>query len=121
MWSETRKRVADMFFQDTIALYRIDTVDNSIGESIEQEELVGEYKCNLQATMTELRRMEVGASNAHSLRVSLTKDVPLSYNEAYKVRIIQARISFDNSLWRVKGWTEGQISTVLEIVKEVVV
>jgi len=121
MWESARKEVAEKFFHDRIALYRIDLEYNTIGESIEQEVLIGEFACNIQYTPTELRRQEVGESVSHSMRISLSKEVVLSYDKAYKIKILEARLSFDNSFWRVKGWTEGQISTVIEAVKEVIV
>jgi len=121
MWDEARKIVDDTFFKDEIELYRNDIQEDSIGEEYEVEVLVGTYKCNLQYAPTEVTSDVSGKDIRQTMRISLAKDFPLDNSYTYKVKVKQARIRFDNKFWKVQSWRESQISTVLNVSREVLV
>lgn len=121
MWDEARKIVADTFFKDEIELYRNDIQEDSIGEEHEVEVLVGTYKCNLQYDPASVTLGVSGKDISQTMRISLAKDFPLDSSYTYKVKIKKARIRFDDKFWKVQSWQESQISTVLNVVREVLV
>lgn len=121
MWDEARKIVADTFFKDEIELYRNDIQEDSIGEEHEVEVLVGTYKCNLQYAPTSVTSSVSGKDISQTMRISLAKDFPLDNAYTYKVKIKKARIQFDDKFWKVQSWQESQISTILNVVREVLV
>lgn len=121
MWGEARKIVDDTFFKDEIELYRNDIQEDSIGEEYEVEVLVGTYKCNLQYAPTMVTSDVSGKDISQTMRISLAKDFPLDYSYTYKVKVKQARIRFDDKFWKVQSWQESQISTVLNVSREVLV
>ena len=121
MWDEARKIVDDTFFKDEIELYRNDIQEDSIGEEHEVEVLVGNYKCNLQYAPSVIKFDVSGKDISQTLRISLAKDFPLDNSYTYKVKIKHARIRFDEALWKVDSWQESQISTVLNVSREVLV
>ena len=121
MWDQARKIVDDTFFRDEIELYRNDIREDSIGEEHEVEVLVGTYKCNLQYAPTLVTSNVSGKDISQTMRISLAKDFPLDHSYTYKVKIKQARIRFDDKFWKVESWQESQISTVLNVSREVLV
>ena len=121
MWDEARKIVDDTFFKDEIELYRNDIQEDNIGEEHEVEVLVGTYKCNLQYAPTEVTSNVSGKDISQTMRISLAKDFPLDHSYTYKVKIKQARIRFEDKFWKVESWQESQISTVLNVSREVLV
>lgn len=121
MWDEARKIVADTFFKDEIELYRNEIQEDSIGEEYEVEVLLGTFKCNLQYEPASVTSNVSGKDISQTMRISLAKDFPLDTSYTYKVKIKQARIQFDDKFWRVQSWQESQISTVLYVVREVLV
>lgn len=121
-WSSGRKVVQDVFFKDTIALYRVDFSENDIGEEIEEETLVGNVSCNVEIVANPLSTAEAGSSYPSSLRVSMPKSTVLSTANVYKFKIVQARLALDtDQWWRVTGWTEAQLSTVCQASRGVTV
>lgn len=121
MWDEARKIVADTFFKDEIELYRNEIQEDSIGEEHEVEVLVGVYRCNLQYELASVTSSVSGKDISQIMRISLAKDLPLDNSYTYKVKIKRARIQFDDKFWKVQSWQESQISTVLYVVREVLV
>lgn len=119
MWDEARKAVADLFFKDKIEIYENTIVENGIGEELEKEVLVGTFNCNIENAPSGNKNEVSGVSTMQSLRISLAKTVPLDYDKTYKCKIKLARINFKDEWWRVNGWTEGQISTVISASREV--
>nr|DAH56655.1 MAG TPA: hypothetical protein [Caudoviricetes sp.] len=119
MWEYARKQVADVFFKDEIELYENNWVENEIGEEFDEPVLVGTFKCNIENGTSNNKDSESGVSTMQSLRISLAKTVPLDYNKTYKIKIKTARIRFSSEWWKVLGWVEGQISTVVNASKEV--
>lgn len=120
MWEAGRKAVAEVFFKDRIELYENTIVKNDIGEEHVSPVLVDTYNCNIQNGESSTKEGEVGVSIPQSLRISLAKTVPLDYNKTYQLKIKTARISFnENEMWKVEGWVEGQLSTVITAQREV--
>jgi len=119
-WSQGRKQVAEIFFQDEIELYKNTIEENQLGEEYEVPELVGTYSCNIENQQSTVKYTEVGASAPQTLRISLSKDALLRYDYTYKIVIKKARLTYDSSeWWNVDGWVEGQLSTVLTVSREV--
>ena len=119
-WSQGRKQVADLFFEDEIELYVNAITQNSLGEEIERPVLVGAYKCNVENQQSTVKYTEVGASAPQALRISLTKDALLEYENTYKIKIKKARLTYNSKeWWKVDGWVEGQLSTVIAASREV--
>ena len=113
-WTEGRKKVEEVFFKDSIKLYAIAVVDNELNEELESEVLVGEYRCNIENGNSTVSRNETGSGSPQTLRISLPKGTPLDYRQTYKFKIKNARVFFDSEeWWRVDGWTEAQLSTVV--------
>lgn len=122
MWEEARRQVAATFFHDTILLYRNEIETDELGEELETPELVGEYACNIENGQSGVAERISGTTTPQTLRISLSKATPLSYDYTYKVKVKSARIAYDsNEYWRVDGWVEGQISTVITASREVAV
>lgn len=121
MWQEAIVVVNETFFKDTIELYEEVMQENSIGESIISHQLVGTYSCNVQSLSNNKKKDVSGESMPEGIRVSVTKEIPLSVAKTYKLKIIQARITFTNELWEITGWTEAQISTVIQATREVAI
>lgn len=119
MWQQAGKDVAEVFFKDTIALYLNDFIENDIGETIEQPVLLGEYICNIENGASTTQSTVSGQSTPQALRISTLKGIGLDYTRTYKVKIIQARIVNSDEYWKVDGWIEGQISTVINASREV--
>ena len=119
MWENAKKIIDETFFHDEIELYRNSIETDSIGEEHEVEVLVGTYKCNLQYDPTSVQFDVSGKAVAQTMRISLAKGVDLTYLHTYKVKIKLARLEFDNTFWKVVSWTESQISTVLNVSREV--
>lgn len=113
-WTEGRKKVEEVFFKDSIELYAIAVVENELNEELESEVLVGEYRCNIENGNSAVSRNETGSGSPQTLRISLPKDTPLDHRQTYKFKIKNARVLFDSEeWWRVDGWTEAQLSTVV--------
>ena len=120
MWKAPRATVEKMFFQDEIELYRNVQWTDEIGEDHDEQILVDTYKCNIQNGQSSVKSSESGKSIPHSLRISLDKDAKLFYSYTYKVKVKKARLWLDYSeLWEVTGWTQGQLSTVMNVQREV--
>lgn len=119
MWEEARQLVRDTFFKDEIEVYRNEIVTDYIGEELEQEVLIGTFKCNLQYDPTQPKYDVSGRDISHTMRISVDKSVPVDSKYTYKIKITVARLKFDTSYWRVNSWQEGQISTILLVTKEV--
>ena len=84
--------------------------------------MVGNYPCNVQNSESGNNQTVSGESTPQTIRISADKGIPLAYNKTYKLKIKKAKISFDpDEVWRVVGWTEAQISTVISASREVVV
>ena len=113
MWEQTREQVAETFFKDRIKLYVNEIVENDIGETLEEPTLVDEYDCNIQNIPSTASSAVGGRSNIQAIRISLQKNLPLNSGSTYKVKIVQARISFTDEMWEVNGWQEGQLSTII--------
>lgn len=119
-WSQGRKQVAELFFQDEVELYVNAITQNSLGEELESPVLVGTYKCNIENQQSTVKYTEVGASAPQALRISLTKDALLEYEHTYKIKIKKARLTYNSrEWWKVDGWVEGQLSTVITASREV--
>lgn len=122
MWEEASQIVKSVFFNDEIKLYELGFEENDIGEDIELLTLVGAYPCNIENGQSGNSQTISGESTPQSLRISTVKEIPLQYGKTYKVKISSARIAFDtNEEWKVDGWTEAQISTVISASREVAV
>lgn len=120
MWDEARSIVAETFFGDVIRLYEDTPKEDDIGEEIADWKLVDEFACNIENSQSSLSQTVSGTSTPQQIRISLTKFLPVSYDKRYRLQIKSARIAFDaNEYWKVDGWTEGQISTVLTASREV--
>lgn len=113
MWEEGQAEVADIFFQDEIEFYENEYIENDIGETIEQPTLVGTYPCNIQNAQSTTQSTVSGQSIPQAIRISTLKTLPFDYEHTYKVKITKARIRFSNELWKVDGFVEGQLSTVI--------
>lgn len=122
MWQEAREKVAEIFFKDTVQVYENTPTQDEIGEEIDNLTLLGEYACNIENGQSAVSRDISGTTTPQALRISLTKAIPLSYGHTYKLKIKSARITNDAAeYWKVDGWTEGQISTVISASREVAV
>lgn len=122
MWDEASQVVKSIFYTDEVEIYELGFTENSIGEDIEQLILVGNYPCNVQNGESGNNHTTSGESTPQTIRISASKGIPLAYDKTYKLRIKKAKISFDpNEVWKVVGWTEAQISTVISASREVVV
>lgn len=122
MWDTARKQIESTFFKDTVAIYELTFVQNEIGEDIKQRTLIGTFPSNVENGQSSLNSTVSGESAPQSLRISTLKSVPLDYDKTYELNIIQARISFDpNQVYKVDGWTEAQLSTVITVSREVAV
>lgn len=120
LWTAGRQAVASTFFHDEISLYAVAYTDSQLGEELEQEVVVDDFPCNIENSSSIVSHNESGSGSPQSLRVSLPKDVPLSYNTIYKFKIKHARVAYDdNEWWRIDGWTEAQLSTVVTASREV--
>lgn len=119
-WSQGRTQVAEQFFGDEIELYVNAITQNQLGEELEEPVLLGTYKCNIENQQNAVKYTEVGVSSPQSLRISLTKDALLDYGHTYKIKVKKARLTYNSvEWWRVDGWVEGQLSTVLTASREV--
>lgn len=122
MWDTARKQIESTFFKDTVAIYELTFVQNEIGEDIKQRTLIDTFPSNVQNGQSSVNSTVSGESAPQSLRISTLKSVPLDYDKTYELNIIQARISFDPSqVYKVDGWTEAQLSTVITVSREVAV
>ena len=122
MWDTARKQIESTFFKDTVAIYELTFVQNEIGEGIKQRTLIGTFPSNVENGQSSVNSTVSGESAPQSLRISTLKSVPLDYDKTYELNIIQARISFDpNRVYKVDGWTEAQLSTVITVSREVAV
>lgn len=122
MWDTARKQIESTFFKDTVAIYELTFVQNEIGEDIKQRTLIGTFPSNVENGQSSVNSTVSGESAPQSLRISTLKSVPLDYDKTYELNIIQARISFDpNQVYKVDGWTEAQLSTVITVSREVAV
>lgn len=122
MWQEAREKVAEIFFKDTVQVYKNTPAADAIGEELDNLTLLGEYACNIENGQSGVSRDVSGTTTPQTLRISLTKAIPLSYGHTYKLKIKDARIAYDaTEYWKVDGWTEGQISTVISASREVAV
>lgn len=114
MWESARNQVAEVFFKDTVRIYRNAVVEDDIGEEHNEPVLVGTYICNIENGTSSTTQNMSGISVPQTLRISLPKDTPLDYNNTYVIVIESARIRFsEEDWWNVDGWVEGQISTVI--------
>lgn len=113
MWEQAREQVAKTFFKDKIELYVNEIIENDIGETLENPTLVDEYDCNIENSPGTTSSAVGGRSNIQAIRISLRKDLSLNSESTYKVKIVQARISFTDEMWEVTGCTEGQLSTII--------
>lgn len=122
MWDTARKQIESTFFKDTVAIYELTFIQNEIGEDIKQRTLIGTFPSNVENGQSSVNSTVSGESAPQSLRISTLKSVPLDYDKTYELNIIQARISFDpNQVYKVDGWTEAQLSTVITVSREVAV
>lgn len=113
-WSQGRKQVAEVFFEDEVELYVNAIEQNQLGEELESPVLVGIYKCNIENQQSTVKNTEAGVSVPQTLRISLSKDTPLEYEYTYRVKIKKARLTYNSTeWWKVDGWVEGQLSTVI--------
>lgn len=120
MWDDARSIVAETFFGDTILLYEDTPKEDDLGEEIADWKLVDEFACNIENSQSSFSQVVSGTSTPQQIRISLTKFLPVSYDKRYRLTIKSARIAFDaNEYWKVDGWTEGQISTVITASREV--
>lgn len=122
MWNEGRELVKEVFFQDEIELYVNSYLQNDIGESIEDPELVGTYPCNIQNGASAVQSSVGGQSVPQGIRISTVKDLPFDYEHTYQVRIKSARIKFDpDEMWKVDNILEAQLSTVITASRKILV
>lgn len=122
MWKEASQLVESVFFKDSISLYKIGFTENELGEDIESLVLVGIYDCNIENGQSTTTDQISGQSAPQSLRISTVKGIPLQYDNTYKLKIKSARIAFSTTEeWKVDGWTESQLSTVISASREVAV
>lgn len=119
MWEQARRAVAETFFKDSVELYEDRLSLNEIGEEIAEPVLVGTHSCNIENSASSNKEGESGVSTPQTLRISLSKTVPLDYDKTYRIKIKTARIKFKDEWWKVLGWVEGQISTVISASREV--
>lgn len=122
MWEQASQIVQSIFYKDEVQLYECTFTENDIGESIEQLDLVGSYPCNIENGQSGNAQTVSGESTPQAIRVSTVKTIPLSYDKTYRLKVSKARIAFDpDEVWKVDGWTEAQISTVISASREVAV
>lgn len=122
MWEEASKTIKSVFYKDEITLYELEFSENEIGEDIEQLKLIGSYQCNIENGQSENSQKESGETSPQILRISTEKNIPLNYEKTYKIKISKARINFDsNEEFKVNGWTEALISTVISVSREVAI
>ena len=122
MWEQASQIVQSIFYKDEVQLYECIFTENDIGESIEQLDLVGSYSCNIENGQSGNAQTVSGESTPQAIRVSTVKAIPLSYDKTYRLKVSKARIAFDpDEVWKVDGWTEAQISTVISASREVAV
>lgn len=119
-WTSAKNVVEATFFNDEIQLYENAIVEDELGEEHEVETLVGAYKCNVENSQNTVSNNISGQSSPQSLRISTVKSIPLVYSKTYKVKVIRARVvQSPDEYWRVDGWVEGQLSTVITASREV--
>lgn len=121
MWEQAAQTVSSIFFHDKIEIFEDELTSNEIGEELTTPRSIGTFLCNIENNSSSTRQSQSGVSTPQTLRISLAKDVPISYNKTYTLKILKARISFSNEVWKVDGWVEGQISTVITVSREVAV
>lgn len=121
MWEQAKSIVESVFFKDTVQLYELTFTQNDLGEDIEVPVFVGAYNCNIENQQSQNKRDISGESTPQMIRVSTVKSIPLSYGKTYQLQITSARIAFTNEKWKVEGWTEAQLSTVITASREVVI
>lgn len=120
MWTKERQIVAEVFFKDKVELFAIEIQETALGEEVEVEESIGTFSCNIESATNAYKETVSGVSVPQSIRISLAKDTPLTNEKRYKLKIIEARITYDPwETWSVQGFVEGQISTVITAQREV--
>lgn len=119
MWEDAREQVAAVFFKDLVEIYENELEENEIGEETTKPVSIGTFPCNIENSSSGNKEMLSGVSTPQSLRISFAKTVSLDYDKTYRLKIKSARIRFKDEWWKVDGWTEGQISTVIAASREV--
>lgn len=119
MWAQGRLEVMRTFFNDRIEIFECSYIQDELNEVMEQLVSIGAYYCNIQNGVSSLKDTISTQAVPQTIRVSLDKNTPLLYNKVYKLRILEARLFHTEELWRVDGWTEAQLSTVMTASREV--
>ena len=121
MWDEARQVVESLLFKDKIEIYEETFSTNQIGEEISQLNLIGEFDCNIQYETANRTENVSGGSNPQSIRISLSKEAPIDPEKAYVIKILQARITFNQDKWKLIASRQAQLSTVLTARREVTI
>ena len=121
MWNEARQVVESLLFKDKIELFVEDFSTNSIGEEISQLRSLGEFDCNIQYETGSKEENVSGGSISQNIRISISKEAPIEPEKAYKIKILQARITFNQDTWKLISSRQAQLSTVIVARREVAI